>query len=248
MNASLARLACLCLVVGFSTAAFAVGDTVSLVVGQDRMGGDYKGFPLAQPDAQQCRQACADDTACRAFTYVKPGIKGPEAMCFLKSSVVQATADACCTSGAKAIRPMANAARATPPPSVIKTIPMLVGKSAQQTEKIVCPQNVTATIAPKDAGYAYFFSLEAADLNAGWSVQAPMKTSKPASGNMGPYTLGFSRPYLAVPGQLQCLYWTPGSSEMTVMRQKPAGKKCVWALEGMTTPSTAQDFKTFVCY
>jgi len=132
MTAFQGRLACLCLVLGFANAAFAAGPAVSLEVGQDRMGGDYKGFALAQPDAQLCRQACADDAACRAFTYVNPGIKGPEAMCFLKSSVVPATADACCTSGAKAIVRMANAARPTTTPPVIKTIPMLVGKSAQQ--------------------------------------------------------------------------------------------------------------------
>jgi hypothetical protein len=132
MTASLARLACLCLALVFSNAAFAGGTNVSLEVGQDRMGGDYKGFALAQPDAQLCRQACADDTACHAFTYVKPGIKGPEAMCFLKSSVVPATADACCTSGAKTTVRLANAVRTTSAAPVMRTMPKLVGASALQ--------------------------------------------------------------------------------------------------------------------
>jgi hypothetical protein len=134
MPTNLARAAIVCLAFAFSTTALAGGGgggaAVSLVVGQDRMGGDYKGFPLAQPDAQQCRQACADDAACKAYTYVKPGIKGPQAMCFLKSSVVPATADACCTSGAKGVASIANA-RATKPP-VRMTVPMRVAKSAQQ--------------------------------------------------------------------------------------------------------------------
>ena len=65
------------------------------------MGGDYRGFALRGADPQACRQACADDAACRAYTYVVPGLKGPQAMCFLKNSVPPATPSDCCTSGAK---------------------------------------------------------------------------------------------------------------------------------------------------
>jgi hypothetical protein len=83
------------------------GTTVTLQPGTDRMGGDFRGFAMPQPDPQQCRQACADDRACRAYTYVNPGLKGPQAMCFLKNSTPPATASGCCTSGQKieAIRP-----------------------------------------------------------------------------------------------------------------------------------------------
>jgi hypothetical protein len=147
MTAFLARRACLGLALAFANVAFAAGPAaVSLEVGQDRMGGDYKGFALAQPDAEQCRQACADDEACQAFTYVNPGIKGPEAMCFLKSSAVPATADACCTSGAKALVPLATGVRATAPP-VILSIPILVGKSAQQ----IAAEHAAAEKAKDDA-------------------------------------------------------------------------------------------------
>jgi hypothetical protein len=83
------------------TAPAATGALVSLQPNMDRMGGDYRGFALRTPDPQLCRQACSDDAACRAFTYVVPGLKGPQAMCFLKNSVPPATPDACCTSGAK---------------------------------------------------------------------------------------------------------------------------------------------------
>jgi len=74
---------------------------VSIQAGMDRMGGDYKGFALGQPDPQLCRQACADDGACRSYTYVNPGLKGPQAMCFLKNATPPATANDCCTSGQK---------------------------------------------------------------------------------------------------------------------------------------------------
>lgn len=132
MNAFVARLACLCLVLGVANAAFAAGAAVSMDVGQDRMGGDYKGFPLAQPDPQLCRQACADDAACRAYTYVNPGIKGPQAMCFLKSSIVPATADACCTSGAKAMLRLVNDGRSTTTSPVLMTVPMQLRDSVEK--------------------------------------------------------------------------------------------------------------------
>lgn len=74
---------------------------VSIQPGTDRMGGDYRGFAMAQADPQQCRQACADENACRSFTYVNPGLKGPQAMCFLKNTVPPATRSNCCTSGEK---------------------------------------------------------------------------------------------------------------------------------------------------
>jgi len=74
---------------------------VSIQAGMDRMGGDFKGFALDEADPQQCRQACANEAACKSYTYVNPGIKGPQAMCFLKNTIPPATANDCCTSGQK---------------------------------------------------------------------------------------------------------------------------------------------------
>jgi hypothetical protein len=74
---------------------------VTMQAGMDRMGGDYRGFALDQADPQLCRQACADDNACRSYTYVNPGLKGPQAMCFLKNTTPPATPNDCCTSGQK---------------------------------------------------------------------------------------------------------------------------------------------------
>ena len=84
-----------------STASIA--SDVTLVPGTDRMGGDYKGFAMDAPEPEVCRQACADDNKCKSFTYVNPGLKGPAAMCFLKSGAPAATADACCASGEKTL-------------------------------------------------------------------------------------------------------------------------------------------------
>ncbi len=76
------------------------GKMVSIQAGTDRMGGDYRGFALDTADPQVCRKACADEAACRSYTYVNPGLKGPKAMCFLKNTTPPASPSACCTSGA----------------------------------------------------------------------------------------------------------------------------------------------------
>ena len=109
----------------------ATAGTVSLEPGTDRMGSDYKGFPLDAADPQQCRAACEQDDACRAYTFVKPGLKGPQAFCFLKSAAVPATASDCCTSGAKTTggRPPPVIRRApvpAPEPKLIITAPNAV--------------------------------------------------------------------------------------------------------------------------
>jgi hypothetical protein len=74
---------------------------VTLQPGTDRMGSDYKGFALDDADPALCQQACLDDATCKSYTYVNPGIKGPQAMCYLKNAVPPATEDECCTSGMK---------------------------------------------------------------------------------------------------------------------------------------------------
>jgi hypothetical protein len=59
---------------------------VSIEWGVDRFGGDLgKGFE--KPNAEECRQACANNPQCKAFTFAYPGVTGPKGMCFLKSSV-----------------------------------------------------------------------------------------------------------------------------------------------------------------
>jgi hypothetical protein len=68
----------------------------------DRRGGDYKDFDLPQARIELCRDACANDSNCRAFTYVKPGGQGPNARCWLKSSVPSGEGGlSCCISGVK---------------------------------------------------------------------------------------------------------------------------------------------------
>lgn len=68
-------------------------------VGTDMPGGDYQSVELARADPELCMQTClADVGKCRGFTYVKPGVQGPKAKCWLKSSTGPTIPAACCTS------------------------------------------------------------------------------------------------------------------------------------------------------
>jgi hypothetical protein len=65
----------------------------------NRFGGDYASREV--PTAEQCQSACASEARCKAWTWIKPGIQGPAAKCWLKSTVPAARSDDCCTSGVK---------------------------------------------------------------------------------------------------------------------------------------------------
>ena len=65
----------------------------------DRPGMDYKNFNLPSPDPKLCQNSCQQDTACKAWTYVKPGVQGQSARCWLKSGVPAPRQNTCCVSG-----------------------------------------------------------------------------------------------------------------------------------------------------
>jgi hypothetical protein len=78
----------------------------------DRAGMDYTSLWLEEPNPDLCQQACANAPKCKAYTYVKPGIQGPKARCWLKKAVPPARSNLCCVSGVK----LASPAKTTPPP------------------------------------------------------------------------------------------------------------------------------------
>ncbi|HXG30667.1 MAG TPA: LCCL domain-containing protein [Thermodesulfobacteriota bacterium] len=80
------------------------GDTGKMEYNVDLSGAVLRYFSLSEPRPELCQTACAEDTNCRAFTYVKPGMSPGNrgaAMCYLKSSVSQRIQDSCCISGVK---------------------------------------------------------------------------------------------------------------------------------------------------
>lgn len=77
--------------------------SVSLEPDTNRPGMDYRSFDLQDDRPELCRQACERDEKCRAYTYIKPGIQGPQARCWLKSGIPAPKKGGCCVSGVKTI-------------------------------------------------------------------------------------------------------------------------------------------------
>jgi PAN domain len=66
----------------------------------DRIGGDYKNFETPpDPTGNACQEACAADSRCRTWTYLRPGYDGPAARCFLKDRLTRPHHKPCCVSG-----------------------------------------------------------------------------------------------------------------------------------------------------
>lgn len=64
-------------------------------------GKDYRNFDLQEAKPSLCAYACAVDPRCDAYTYVKPGVQGNQARCWLKNAVPQRVSGNCCVSGVK---------------------------------------------------------------------------------------------------------------------------------------------------
>jgi hypothetical protein len=69
----------------------------------DRAGGDYRSFDLEPSIAGYgpCESICLSEAQCKAWTFVRPGIQGPKARCWLKNVIPPGTANNCCVSGVK---------------------------------------------------------------------------------------------------------------------------------------------------
>lgn len=66
----------------------------------DRPGGDYKTFQTENDQGDICSRVCWGDPACKAWTWVRPGVQGAGAVCWLKASVPAPKWSDCCNSGA----------------------------------------------------------------------------------------------------------------------------------------------------
>ena len=85
--------------------------SVGMEYDMDRPGSDFTNFDLASASPELCRDACASDASCQAYTYVKPGQLGLRARCSLKNTVPSSVPSGCCVSGVKGY------ASAPPPPA-----------------------------------------------------------------------------------------------------------------------------------
>lgn len=67
--------------------------------GTDLFGMDYRHFTTEEWNV--CNNACKEDNKCSSWTWVKPGIKGPQGFCFLKNGIPDKSLNDCCVSGIK---------------------------------------------------------------------------------------------------------------------------------------------------
>ena len=69
-----------------------------LEMATNRPGGDYRDFATSAK-AEDCRDACNADSACKAFTWVTAGVQGDQAHCWLKNAASPPQPDRNCVSG-----------------------------------------------------------------------------------------------------------------------------------------------------
>jgi hypothetical protein len=65
----------------------------------NRYGDDYRDFIPSRPEPALCAEACAKDGSCRAWTWVKSELEGPNGHCWLKRPAPAKSPDDCCVSG-----------------------------------------------------------------------------------------------------------------------------------------------------
>ncbi|MCJ7445339.1 MAG: PAN domain-containing protein [Methanotrichaceae archaeon] len=75
------------------------GISIAILPDTDLPGSDLDNFNLTEANPSRCEQMCLQTSECEAWTYVKPGVQGPNPHCWLKSSVPEAVSNDCCTSG-----------------------------------------------------------------------------------------------------------------------------------------------------
>jgi hypothetical protein len=99
-------------------------ETGTIELDIDRPGGDYRSFNMTTDSPDYCRHACLAEDKCKAYTYTKPGIQGPQARCWLKATVPAYRGSDCCVSGVvrgsgsyASIHPAADTSKPLPVPS-----------------------------------------------------------------------------------------------------------------------------------
>ena len=65
--------------------------------GKDMGPGSVSGLGVSS--YQDCERRCAANHRCVSWTYVKPGVQGPSAFCYLKNDIPHPVRADCCTSG-----------------------------------------------------------------------------------------------------------------------------------------------------
>jgi hypothetical protein len=78
--------------------------TFTTVYGMDLPGNNYRDFSI-DGGAEACEKACAGDSKCKAYTWVKPGVQGAKAVCWLKTGASVPETNTNCVSGYSGMKP-----------------------------------------------------------------------------------------------------------------------------------------------
>jgi hypothetical protein len=100
MISKLRFLACT-LLVGLPLLAHA---SLTVVPRDSKDNTDFPGHDirsLQSESAMHCSEVCGRTKACVAWTWVRPGVQGPSAVCYLKDSAPDTVRNRCCMSGLK---------------------------------------------------------------------------------------------------------------------------------------------------
>ena len=89
-----------CCVSGIRVQAPPPGQSVTSEPGTSRRGSDYTGYDVTG-DANACRNDCAKDGRCKAYTWMRPGGPGQSARCYRSSAAPPPTPEGCCVAGVR---------------------------------------------------------------------------------------------------------------------------------------------------
>lgn len=91
----------LIIISAFAIAAAGLSSNASAQFRQniDMPGRDYRSFDINS--ASGCLKICLGDPRCRAWTWMKPGFRGPNAHCWLKNGEPRSVENRCCISGVR---------------------------------------------------------------------------------------------------------------------------------------------------
>jgi hypothetical protein len=76
-----------------------VSGSILAADGVNLPGHDYAHF--SAPSVLACRNSCAGDSHCHAYTWVKPGLQGRDGVCWLKGKLPASVKDTCCDSATR---------------------------------------------------------------------------------------------------------------------------------------------------
>lgn len=86
---------------GASGVASTQSTRYQLEMNVNRAGEDYRDFTPGRASAILCADACARESRCRSWTWVKNDLEPPTGHCWLKNRVPEPGPDDCCVSGVK---------------------------------------------------------------------------------------------------------------------------------------------------